>query len=251
MKQPLKPSQLVQPSDLVFVAGVNQPEVLANRLAASHCFVQERYPLRAHFNEPSAASAFNAVLNSLPVTAWAIWVHQDVVLPPGWPDAFLKQLNLATQSLPGVAVAGVYGVIGHGTQAQRAGHVLDRGVLRREPLALPCAIDSLDELLVAVNAGSGLSMDPQLGYDFYATDLVLEAKSRGLQSVAVDAFCEHWSDTPADGPISDTVLSRIARNAEAFEQKWAARLPITTPCFEISARGDVARFLGQFSSTKK
>lgn len=251
MKQPLKPLRIVQPADLVFVAGVNQPDVLARCLAASHCFVHERYPLRVHFNEPSAASVFNTVLKSLPPTAWAIWVHQDVVLPTGWPDAFIQQLNLAIQSFSGVAVAGVYGVSGHGMQARRAGHVLDRGELRKEPLTMPCAVDSLDELLVAVHAGSGIAMDPRLGFDFYATDLVMEARSRGLTSVAVDAFCEHWSDTPASGPVSDKVLHRIAGNAEVFEKKWADSLPVTTPCFEINAPGDVARFLRQFSASKE
>lgn len=247
MKRLMESTDIVQACDLVFVAGVNQPDILARRLASSHCFVEGRYPLRAHFNEPSAATAFNTVLESLPARAWAVWVHQDVVLPPGWPDNFLQQVNLAIQSIPRVAVAGVYGVKGHGEQALRAGHVLDRGQLRREPLSMPCAVDSLDELLVAVRAGSGLRMDPQLGYDFYATDLVLEAQARGLSAVALDAFCEHWSDTPATGPVSDRVLHRIERNAEAFERKWAAKLPVTTPCFEINAPGDVARFLAQFS----
>ena len=249
MTHPTASTDFVQPQDLVFVAGVNQPDILTRRLASSHCFTQERFPLRAHFNEPSAAAAFNTVLASLPARAWAVWVHQDVVLPPGWPESFLQQLNLALQSFPKVAVAGVYGVKGHGAQALRAGHVLDRGQLRREPLAMPCTVDSLDELLVAVQAGSGIRMDPQLGYDFYATDLVLEAQARGLSAVALDAFCEHWSDTPAAGPVSERVVHRIARNAEAFERKWAARLPVTTPCFEINAPGDVARFLAQFTTS--
>lgn len=240
----------VRPQDLVFVAGVNQPDILASRLASSPCFAEGHFPLRAHFNEPSAAAAFNTVLASLPSRAWAVWVHQDVVLPQDWPEGFLQQLNLALRSFPRVVVAGVYGVKGHGEQALRAGHVLDRGHLRREPLNLPCTVDSLDELLVAVHAGSGLRMDPQLGYDFYATDLVLEAQARGWSAVALDAFCEHWSDTPAAGPVSERVVHRIARNAEAFERKWAARLPVTTPCFEINAPGDVSRFLAQFPTIK-
>lgn len=251
MTPPMASTDLVRPQDLVFVAGVNQPDTLTRRLASSPCFTEGHFPLRAHFNESSAAAAFNTVLASLPARAWAVWVHQDVVLPSAWPEGFLQQLNLALRSFPRVAVAGVYGVQGHGEKAQRAGHVLDRGQLRREPLGLPCVVDSLDELLVAVQAGSGLRMDPELGYDFYATDLVMEAQSRGLSAVALDAYCEHWSDTPAAGPVCERVMHRIAGNAEAFERKWATRLPVTTPCFEINAPGDVSRFLAQFPTIKK
>lgn len=235
----------VLPSDLVFIAGINNADTLARRLAASPSITRGQYPLRAFFNSASAADAFNAAIDHLPPQCWAVWVHQDVYLPDGWPERFLKELNTVRKSLPELAVAGVYGVRGHGDGALRAGHVLDRGIVRHEPLSLPCEVDSLDELLVAVRVGSGLRMDPQLGYDFYGTDLVLEAQARGLKAVAVDAFCEHWSDTPAAGPVAAGVLQRIAVNAEAFERKWAARLPVTTPCFDIRQPGDVARFLQQ------
>jgi hypothetical protein len=39
------------------------------------------------------------------------------------------------------------------------------------------------------------------------------------------------------------VLDRIARSGETFERKWAAQLPVFTPCFEIRQAGDVRAFI--------
>jgi hypothetical protein len=82
-----------------------------------------------------------------------------------------------------------------------------------------------------------------LKFDFYATDLVLSAQSKGQTCVVVDAFCEHWSDTPASGAAPTSTLSRIADSAGVFESKWHTRLPVTTPCFDIRQTGDVVRFM--------
>jgi hypothetical protein len=39
------------------------------------------------------------------------------------------------------------------------------------------------------------------------------------------------------------VVQRIKQSARVFEHKWANRLPISTPCFEITKAGDVAAFI--------
>lgn len=108
---------------------------------------------------------------------------------------------------------------------------------------MPCLVDSLDELLVAVRVSSGLQMDPAMGFDFYATDLVLQAQQAGWCAAAVDAYCEHWSDTPASGEMPAHLIARVKANGHAFESKWAHRLPVTTPCFHISRPGDVSAFV--------
>lgn len=231
------------PSDLMLVTSVSQFDVLRARLATSPCLQRGGMPWVAHFNCRSAAAAFNATLDSQPHVAWLVWAHQDVFLPEGWAHRFAAALREAQQQFPRLAVAGVYGVHGTGARAVRAGHVLDRGRELKEPAALPCEIDSLDELLLAVRVDSGLRMDPAMGFDFYATDLVLQAREAGLSSVVVEAYCEHWSDTPASGQMPRALTDRVKANASAFERKWAHRMPITTPCFEIAKPGDVAAFV--------
>ena len=244
------------PGKLSFVTCASNLEVLGARLLSSPCLGTGGLPLAVYFNAPSAAHGFNAAMLAERAKSpdescgfsWLVWVHQDVVLPQGWNTGFAQALTKAHQAFPQLAVAGVYGLAGAGTHAQRAGHVLDRGKLLQEPAPLPCHADSLDELLFAVRVDTGLQLDPALGFDFYATDLVLQAQAHGWQCAVLDAYCEHWSSTPASGAIPKAVVERIQSSAAVFERKWAQRLPITTPCFNIAKPGDVAAFLASIAS---
>lgn len=233
--------------ELVFVTAVSRVDVLGRYLCQSPCLASGRRRLVAHFNATSAADAFNPVMDSIPADAgstWLVWAHQDVFLPDDWDEQFLHALQRAQGAIPKLAVAGVYGVAGSGVNMHRAGHVLDRGTLLREPAVLPCPVDSLDELLFAVRADTRLMLDPTLGFDLYATDLVLQAQAMGWVAATVDAYCEHWSDTPRVGPISDRLAQRVIRNGRAFEAKWRHRLPVETSWVALNAPGDVERFVG-------
>ena len=234
-------------TSLPLVTCVSQPAVLAQRLLASPCVRAGRLTVTARAGCTSAAQAFNAALDQASAIggerpAWLLWAHQDVYLPEGWSQRFLAALAAAETRLGPLAVVGVYGVQGTGGLAVRAGHVLHRGELLKEPTALPCLVDSLDELLFAVRTDSGLRLDPALGFDFYATDLVLQAQARGLQCAALDAFCEHWSATPGRN-VPAAVGERIIRSAAVFERKWLHRLPVSTSCFNIDRAGDVQAFI--------
>jgi hypothetical protein len=233
---------------LSFITGVSRLDVLQQHLARSPCVASKGKTLLACMNARSAAEAFNAAVMTAR-TDWLVWVHQDVYLPAGWDTQFALGLQQAQARWPQLAVAGVYGVRGHGDHAQHVGRVLDRGALLAPPVPLPCLADSLDELLVAVRVSSGLQMDPALGFDFYGTDLVLQAQAKGMSCAVVDAYCEHWSDTPNQWPLPAALTQRIEKNAAAFEKKWAPKLPITTTCFDIRQLGDVAAFLSSRGAT--
>ena len=232
---------------LGFVTCASNLDVLGRRLLASPCLQRGGWPLAVYFNATSAAQGFNAAMaatqGNADATTWLVWVHQDVFLPEGWGKRFCLALDAAMHKFPKLAVAGVYGLAGAGTTAKRVGHVLDRGKLLREDTAMPCLADSLDELLFAVRVDSQISLDPALGFDFYATDLVLQAQQQGWQCAVLDACCEHWSDTPASGTVAPAVVQRIKQSAQVFERKWETKLPISTPCFEIHKAGDVAAFI--------
>ena len=228
---------------LYFASCVSRLDVARQRLLASPCLQPGGCPLVTFWNAPSAAWAVNQLLDAPPQARWVVWVHQDVYLPEGWDAAFAQRLAEAQQHWPALAVAGVYGLRGQGEAAVRGGHVLDRGALLREPAPLPMPADSLDELLFAIRTDVPFRLDEALGFDFYATDAVLQAQAHGLQAAVVDAFCEHWSDTPARGPVAQTLVRRIAASADVFEHKWAQRLPVTTPCFHIARPGDTLAFM--------
>ena len=233
----------VDASSLRFVTCATDTVVLAQRLLASPCLHRGRHRLLVLFNARSAAEALDAALAQAPCGAWVVWVHQDVHLPADWDARFLAGLAQARRQDPTLAVAGVYGVAGAGATARRAGRVLDRGQALEEPAALPCAVDSLDELLVAVRADAGLRFDPALAFDFYGTDIVLQARDRGLGAAVVDAWCEHWSDTPRAGGLARPLAARIVASGRAFESKWAHRLPLATSWLECRQVGDVERFV--------
>ena len=238
----------MQLSDLQFVVAASQETVLQNCLMRSAIWAEGARNPEVVWHATSAAAAFNPVMDRLEATQgapWLVWVHQDVVLPSGWAQRWLSQLAQAQVRWPGLAVAGVYGLweTGQAGLAQRAGHVVDRGQLLREPAALPHPATSLDELLVAVRVGSGLRFDAALGFDFYGTDVCLQAADRGLPCVVLDACCEHHSTTPRGGAMPRRLIERIGRNGACFERKWTHRLPLSTSCFDIRQPGDVAAFL--------
>ena len=239
----LPPQDAAGAGVLLFVTCATDPTVLARRLLASPCLQRGGRRLLALFNACSAAEALDAALAQAPRGAWVVWVHQDVHLPADWDARFLAGLSAAQERDPTLAVAGVYGVAGTGARAVRAGRVLDRGQALEEPAALPCRVDSLDELLVAVRAGSGLRFDPALAFDFYGTDIVLLAQARGLGAAVVDAWCEHWSNTPRAGGLPAAMAERIVASGRIFEAKWAHRLPVATPWLECRQPGDVERFV--------
>lgn len=233
----------LQKTQLLFVCGVSQLAIAQQYLLASPCLQRNGLPVVMRWNASSAAEVFNSVLDSRPTQLWVVWVHQDVHLPEGWDTHFCQAITKAEAQLGALAVVGVYGVSGYGDSAQHVGHVLDRGTELYGNAPLPCLIDSLDELLFAVRTDCGLRLDPALGFDFYATDLVLQAQAAGLQCAVVDAYCEHWSSTPSQGEVPDSLVQRIAASAQVFEHKWATHLPITTPCFDIAQPGDTLAFL--------
>lgn len=225
---------------LLFVTCLSRVDTARDNLLASPCLGPRGHPAVLHWNCTSAAQALNAVLDSNPYQTWVVWVHEDVFLPDGWDVQFLTRLDEAEERFGPLAVAGVYGVAGAGSGPRRAGNVVDRGRLLQETEPLPCLVDSLDELLFAVRADTTLRLDSALGFDFYGTDLVLQAQAAGFRCAVVDARCEHRSSTPASGAASEILARRIARSGTIFEKKWQHRLPLTTSCFDIRQPGDVA-----------
>jgi hypothetical protein len=244
--------------ELLFVCAVSNVDVLKRRLLTSPCLQPGQRPLALRWNARSAADALNPILESTASALWVVWVHQDVVLPQGWDARFLdsaRQFEKGYSSSNAdfvrrdpVGVLGVYGVRGHGSAAQRVGRVLDRGRWLDETATLPGEVDSLDELLLALPGDTDLRLDPALGFDLYGTDIVLQAQTRGQTAWVVDAPCEHWSDTPRAGRMPASLIERVAASGDAFERKWAARLPLKTPCFNIDRPGDVRRFAASLSA---
>lgn len=222
-----------------FVVCASDTDCLKRYLLSSNCLQRGEYRQSIYLGVSSAAAAFNTEMDKPLQSEWLIWVHQDVVLPADWDLNFKVRLNEAMYRFTRLAVVGVYGIDNTAQPPRRVGRVLDRGRQLAEPVELPCLVDSLDEMLVAVRTDSGLRFDPSLGFDFYATDIALTATERGFQVAVVDAVCQHWSTTTHRGN-SESLAGRIVASAEQFERKWHHRFPLQTSCFTIAETGDVA-----------
>lgn len=222
-----------------FVCAVSDPAIASQHLLASPDFNEQDPHLHLVLGAQRAAEAFNAIAEQHAATPWLIWVHEDVYLPAGWIAAFEAALHEAQLRWPALAVLGVYGTT---ADHQHAGEVLDRGLHLEGAIALPCLALGIDELLVAVRLSSGLRMDATLGWDFYASDLALQADAQGFQAAIVHAPCEHWSRTPRSG-ISQVLAERFLKAGRRYLHKWAHRLEtlgaLSTPSVRMACEDDL------------
>jgi hypothetical protein len=215
---------------LTFVACASDEAALGANLLRSPCLQPgSPHELLLYRVCPSAADGLNRGLAQAK-HARVVCLHQDVYLPAGWPRRFQAQYAAAERTLGPLGVAGVYGVTCRGDAVDRAGHVVDRDRLLREPPPLPCAVDTLDELLLALPRGTPLRFDPRLGFHLYGADACLQARQRGLPVVALDALCFHNSKSVGLPPAFEA-------SARLFAQKWRASLPLATSCVHIDAAG--------------
>lgn len=214
---------------LTFVACVSDDAVLKANLLNSPCLGPgSPHQVLLMHNCPNAAAGLNAGLAQARHD-WVICLHQDVYLPAGWPTRFWRQSRLAQERCGPVGVAGVFGARGSGDGRRLLGHVVHQD----RPLNagnLPAVVDTLDELLLAVPRGTPLTFDPALGFHFYAADLCLAARRKGLSAVALDAPCSH-------NTRSNWYPTGFAESGAAFATKWATALPVATPCIHIEASG--------------
>ena len=175
----------------------------------------------------SAATAYNVAIDRAK-TDVIVLVHQDVYLPKGWIGVVQKALESLSEQDPKWAVAGVWG----GRRAGKfVGHLYCAGLQRVLGAAsMPATeVDSLDEVLLILRRSSGVRFDEQLaGFHMYGTDLCQEAKSRGLKSYAIAAFCIHNTNGYRMLPLD------FWRAYLRLRRKWNSRLPIATSCTEIT-----------------
>jgi SAM-dependent methyltransferase len=165
---------------------------------------------------------------------WVVCVHQDVYLPEGWDRVLATRLAEAEARLGSIGVAGVIGAAHDGPLAPHAvsplvGRVLDRDRVVQGPGPLPALAETLDELVLVLSHGTSLRFDPTLGFHFYGADLSLQARDRGLATVAVEALCFHNQrgvDLPPD----------FRTSGGAFARKWRDQLPIRTTCAVVDQR---------------
>ncbi len=168
------------------------------------------------------------------------FVHQDVFFLPRWAEQLFCVLHY---DMP--ADWGVLGVAGRAprspgvTDPPNIGHWSDPHKYHEPTVPLPAEVQILDELLMIVRAGSGVTFDPDLpGFHCYGADLCLSARDKGMKSYVIDAPVVHKLFRP-DGSLIETgdrthkIAGRqtpefradFMRSADYVRRKWSKYLP--------------------------
>jgi len=214
-----------------FVACSNDPEQLANNLAASPCFGSGRHELIVITDATSAGQGLNEGL-SRAKHRLVVAAHQDVYIPHGWPARFQHQWALAEQRFGALGVAGVFGVSDQGGVTLRTGQAINAGQLIASGFGLPAEASSLDEIVLALPKETALRFDPVVGWHNYGTDIVLESHRAGLPAAILEAPCLH--NTRFAGLRQDFLDS-----AQALSRKWEQKRPFHTTCVRVDAEGNL------------
>jgi hypothetical protein len=223
--------ETVAPTPLSFVVCVSDEVMLANNFLASPELQSCAHDVILLRNCKSAAEGLNLGLEKAQYPL-VVFAHQDVYLPKGWSRRLIHQYQTAVERFGTIGIAGVYGAEKRGDDFRRVGKVVDRDTLLDEPILLPSAVHTLDELLLVVPKDSKIRFDPNLGFHFYGADFCLSATAQNLPSVVLDALCFHNSRTVGHNAAFNEA-------AATFLAKWQSLLPLATPCVKFTVTGEM------------
>jgi hypothetical protein len=200
----------------IIIASHNEGILTDNVMTSPIVKVYPVQVMRGYINVPQAYNE----------AQWAdktIFVHHDVVMPPG----FEAQILLAIDSLPDTwAVCGVAGVR-YTTGKITFGYIEDRGRKWGKRIDKPVPVQTLDELLLIVNRKHGLVFDTRFPQDFYGADICMQAHARKLGVYCIPGFVKHNSTRK----VGERTPS-FYESEEKFKLKWKER-PIATTCSVI------------------
>lgn len=214
---------------LVVAAACSSPEILGANLARSP-LLGAGVALHEEWNAASAAQAYNRALDATTASV-VILAHQDVYFPAGWERLLATRIAEVATADPNWGLIGAFGV---GLDGAHIGPVWSSSlgmIVGRVPMA-PVPVQSFDEMVIVLNRASGLRFDESLpGWHMYGTDIVTQARARGLGAWAVGLPCIH-NDRYHEALGPDYVDCY-----RAMQRKWSARLPLVTPITKISWSG--------------
>lgn len=217
-------------SDVVVGVATNNETILAGNLMRSPMIAQGAVPVHVIRNAPSAALAYNAVLDATTAPI-VLFAHHDVYFPHGWIDTLRQRIAEVAAHDPDWAVLGAFGI---GIDDMEYGPVWSTSLGRivgSVPDA-PRAVQSFDELLLILRRDSGLRFDPGLpNFHLYGTDIVAQARKAGRGAYAVALPLIH-----NDG-YHDQLGQDYIDAYRFMQRKWRAALPLRTPITKISGHG--------------
>lgn len=170
--------------------------------------------------------------------AWHLVVHQDVYFPTGSGYALARQLGALEAAGRTRGPVGFAGLASSGRgdgSVRHAGMVIDRTTLFQHP-GTEAAL-SIDEFAIALHRDAAVSIDAELGWHLWATDLCLQAMAssdpRDRASI-VEAPLFHNSTTAWSLPQA------FHHSAQKLLDKYPALDRIPTLCGELQRKAALA-----------
>jgi len=203
-------------------AACNDRSTLEQNLLASPSVQRGQMAVRVAHGCRSASAAYTSAASGWPNENLWVFAHQDVYLPRGWSQRLAGAVAWLEEHDPQWGVIGLVGVTAGG---ESVGRVWSSGLGREvgRPVTRPTPAASIDEMVIVLRGGSGLRFDEGLpGFHLYGTDIVLEAKRRGMGTYVIDAPAIHNSR-----PVRRLDKGYMAAY-RYMQRKWAAELPLQT-----------------------
>jgi hypothetical protein len=213
-------------ANLTIISAVNNDRVLNSCLLSSPD-LKSGIEVLAMRGYSSAASAYNAGI-ARAKGEYLVFVHQDVYLAEGWACKLKQTLDFLAWQDPNWGVLGMWGMSPAGVGVGYLYCVAGIRLLG-ESFHGCREVKSLDEVLLIIRKSSGLHFDEIMGgFHMYGADICLEAERCGMKSYAFSAFGIHNSNGYGMLPW------QFWKSYFLMRRKWINRLPITTPCAEIT-----------------
>jgi hypothetical protein len=224
---PHRQTMMATPTNLTFVAAVNNRELLRDNLLMSPC-LREAHTHQIIVQEKfrSAAEAYNDAIQKS-CNDLIVFAHQDIIFPQSWMSQLGRALDCLQILDPCWGALGCFGVSSDGVGI---GHVYSsgRGVFGG-PFDRPVQIQTLDEIVLVLRKSSGLRFDECLPhFHLYGADICLRAAKMRMKSYAISAFCIHNTQ-------QQLVLPREFYECyKHVKSVWKDHMPIHTTCLEIT-----------------
>lgn len=206
-----------------FITATCNMDTLNNNLSLSRD-LWKRYSLNVIRNSTHLTKDIQECIDKSEADIICI-IHDDVRLLEGFYLGLWSSINKLNKDYPNWAIAGVAGAtLKDGVIA----HIVDRQVVLGEYISSPIQVETIDEVLVVINKKSGLKLDENIKtHHLWATDLCLQAKTKGYGCYIIEALIHHNSN-------NNYVLGLDFYNQVGYiKKKWYKECPIRTTCITI------------------
>ncbi len=182
----------------------------------------------------NAAEAFVSGLGKT-TAPWIIMAHQDVYFPSGTGHAILRELvAIEDEGFAGTPV-GFAGIAKNRLgETSYSGWVIDRRNLFQHKGSN--AAESMDEFAICLHRDSKISIDPNLGWHLWATDLCLQAESLANRPIGRILEIPLFHNSVNDYTLPDD----YHRSADYLLKKYPQLNSIQTLCGLIERPAKVA-----------